>query len=179
MHRVHVIVSSLRSAGCALLLLVWAGAALALESGDRAPSFTAPVLNHPVLEDGTPISLESYRGKVIYLDFWASWCAPCATSLPILDALGDEFGPDQFQVVAVNVDRDPDRAVDFLSKRPVGYPSLTDPEGRLPIVFGVETMPTSFLIDRKGVIRHVHRGFRKGDEEALRHKILELMADGR
>lgn len=168
-------VSKLLSVACSLFVLLCAGAAPAVDSGEPAPNFTAPVLNHPVLEDGAPLSLESYRGKVIYLDFWASWCAPCAISLPVLDALGDEFGADRFQVVAVNVDRDPRRAEDFLAKRPVGYPSVTDPEGKLPVQFGVETMPTSFLIDQKGVIRHVHRGFREGDEEALRHKIHELM----
>jgi thiol-disulfide isomerase/thioredoxin len=179
MRRTHATFSSLRSAALALVLLALAGGAAALESGDAAPGFTAPVLNHPVLEDGAPLSLESYRGKVIYLDFWASWCAPCAVSLPILDALGDEFGPDRFQVLAVNVDRDTRRAEDFLAKRPVGYPSVTDPKGQLPVRFGVETMPTSFLIDQEGVIRHVHRGFRKGDEEALRHRILELMGGRR
>jgi peroxiredoxin len=148
-------------------------AAGALQSGDAAPGFSAPTLSGPTL------SLESYRGKVVFLDFWASWCAPCATSLPLLDALRREFGADGFQVVAVNVDRDPRKAEEFLTKRPVGYPSVSDPEGKLPVQFEVQTMPTSFLIDRKGVIRYVHRGFRKGDEDALRTRIRELMAAGR
>ena len=106
-------------------------------------------------------------------------CAPCATSLPVLDTLRSEFGPDQFQVVAVNLDRDPRKAESFLAKRPVGYPSVSDPEGKLPIQFGVETMPTSFLIDREGVIRYVHRGFRASDEVDLRARIRDLMASGK
>ena len=170
----------LRSIPRALLIASLAGTlwlgpdgAAALQSGDAAPSFSAPTLQ------GRSLSLESFRGKVVFLDFWASWCAPCATSLPLLDALRNEFGPDDFQVLAVNVDRDPDKATDFLTKRPVGYPSVSDPEGELPVRFGVQTMPTSFLIDREGVIRYVQRGFRKGDEDALRARIRELVARGR
>jgi peroxiredoxin len=154
---------------------LWLGpyGAAALQSGDTAPSFSAPTLQ------GRTLSLESLRGKVVFLDFWASWCAPCAQSLPVLDALRGEFGPEDFQVLAVNVDRDPRKAEDFLSRRPVGYPSVSDPEGALPVRFGVQTMPTSFLIDREGVIRYVHRGFRKGDEDVLRARIRELMGRGR
>jgi peroxiredoxin len=154
---------------------LWLGpdGAAALQSGDAAPSFSAPSLQ------GGTLSLESLRGQVVFLDFWASWCAPCASSLPVLDALRGEFGPDGFRVLAVNVDRDPRKAEAFLRKRPVGYPSVSDPQGELPVRFGVETMPTSFLIDRDGVIRYVHRGFRKGDAEVLRARIRELMARGR
>ena len=153
---------------------LWLGAqrAAALQSGDAAPAFSAPTLQ------GSTLSLESFRGKVVFLDFWASWCAPCAISLPVLDALSDEFGSDHFQVVAVNVDRDPRQARDFLAKRPVGYPSVSDPDGKLPVQFGLQTMPTSFLIDREGVIRYVHRGFRKSDEDDLRARIRELMGRG-
>jgi len=84
-----------------------------------------------------------------------------------------------FQVLAVNVDRDPADARTFLSRRPVGYPSAFDPQGELPGRFGVQTMPTSFLIDRQGVVRLVHEGFRKGDVDALRDHIQELVASGR
>jgi peroxiredoxin len=78
-------------------------------------------------------------------------------------------------VLAVNVDSDPEKARRFLEKRPVGYPSVTDPKGRIPETFGIETMPTSFLIDRDGVIRHVHNGFRRGDIESIRSRIRELV----
>jgi len=145
----------------------------ALEQGDKAPDFSAPGVS------GGTISLASYRGKVIYLDFWASWCGPCAQALPALDKLRQEFGADDFQVVAVNVDREPKLAQAFLKKRPVGYPSAIDPKGALPARFGVESMPTSFLIDRNGVVRHVQRGFRNGDVAPLREQIQELVAEAR
>ncbi len=145
----------------------------ALEKGERAPEFSAPGIA------GGTISLAAYRGKVVYLDFWASWCGPCAQALPALDQLRQEFPATDFQVVAVNVDREPKLAQAFLKKRPVGYPSALDPKGSLPAQFGVASMPTSFLIDRKGVVRHVQRGFRAGDVAPLREQIQELVAEAR
>jgi thiol-disulfide isomerase/thioredoxin len=158
---------------CAWLVLS-ASPAAALKPGDRAPAFSAKAL-----QGGASLSLSQYRGKVVYLDFWASWCAPCAAALPALDALRQEFPEDQFRVLAVNVDSDPKLARQFLDRRPVGYPSAADPEGTLPARFEVETMPTSFLIDRQGVIRHVHRGFVRDDVDDLRRRIQQLVAEGR
>jgi thiol-disulfide isomerase/thioredoxin len=162
---------------CSLALLcalVLAAAAGAVKSGDRAPAVKGARL------DGKgQLSLEAERGKVVYLDFWASWCKPCALSLPALDGFRKEFPAKDFAVFAINVDRDPAAARAFLSRRPVGYPSLFDPDGKLPGLFGVETMPTSFLIDRNGVIRRVHRGFRKEDVPELRAAIQELLRSGR
>jgi thiol-disulfide isomerase/thioredoxin len=174
-HVSHVRSRGLRAllVACSALLLCAAPAA-ALKEGDKAPIFTAPSL-----EGGSQVSLSHFRGKVVYLDFWASWCAPCLTSLPLLDELRKEFPAADFQIVAINVDADPKDGRAFLRKRPVGYPSATDPNGSLPSLFAVETMPTSFLIDRQGVIRHVQKGFRKGDLDGLREMIKELVASGR
>ena len=84
---------------------------------------------------------------------------------------------DRFQVVAVNLDQDPMKGVSFLERVPVGYPSGSDPDGAMPQAFGVETMPTSFLIDAKGIVRYVHPGFRKKDIDDLRERIRALLAD--
>jgi peroxiredoxin len=160
--------------GAALSLLVGlavAAQATALGDGSKAPDFKLPSL-----DGGKALALTAYRGKVVYLDFWASWCPPCLTSLPLLEELRKEFPADQFQILAVNVDQDVAKARKFLQKTGVGYPSATDPKGRLPEMFGVETMPTSFLIDRNGVIRYVHHGFRKGDVGPLRERIAQLVA---
>ena len=156
-----------------LVALSCAGVAGAIEKGEPAPAFKAPGLT------GGVVSLEAYRGKVVYLDFWASWCGPCAQALPALERLRQEFPAKDFQVVAVNVDRETSLAKTFLKRRPVSYPSAFDPEGAIPSRFGVETMPTSFLIDRNGIVRHVHKGFRKEDEASLRKRIQELVAAGR
>jgi peroxiredoxin len=159
-------------ASAAALLIVCALClpAGAIEQGEKAPNFTAPTLT------GGTVSLAAYRGKVVYLDFWASWCGPCAQALPALEELRKEFPPGDFQVVAVNVDREAKSAKAFLRKRPVGYPSALDPNGAIPEQFGVEVMPTSFLIDRDGTVRHVQRGFRTEDVVPLRKQIQQLVA---
>jgi len=121
------------------------------------------------------LDLASHKGKVVYLDFWASWCGPCAAALPAIDKLQKEFGDKGFQVLAVNVDQDVRDARRFLARRPVGYPSVADPTGSIPTRFEVETMPTSFLIDRDGVVQYVHKGFRSGDVEEIRSQITKLL----
>jgi thiol-disulfide isomerase/thioredoxin len=124
--------------------------------------------------DGVTVPAQ-YRGKVAHLDFWASWCAPCLKAIPEIEAMRKELASDGFQVVAVNLDTSPKKALRFLAKNPIGYPSASDPKGRLPKQFGVDTMPTSYLIDGEGVIRYVHRGFQRGDGTKLRAEIKKLL----
>ena len=153
-----------------LLLIAIAPTAAALDEGDRAPAFDLPAL------DGKgSVSLEQYKGKVVWLDFWASWCPPCLTSLPELEKLRKEMPAAQFQIVAINIDEKPKKAHRFLAKKPVGYPSASDPEGVLPEAFGLETMPTSYLIDQKGVIRLVHEGYHEGDIAKIKAEATRLM----
>jgi thiol-disulfide isomerase/thioredoxin len=151
-----------------------AAPAFALEAGDIAPSFRAPRLDG----SGT-LSLADLSGKVVFVDFWASWCAPCQKSMPQLDALAKEFPAERFALIGVNQDKDAAAAKKALGKRPVGYPSASDPEGGLPARFGLETMPTAYLIDGDGVIRYVHRGFREGDIEEVRERIQKLLVEPR
>jgi thiol-disulfide isomerase/thioredoxin len=155
---------------CVLHLLA-GSSATALGPGDEAADFEASLLGKDAL-----VSLSDHRGKVVYLDFWASWCDPCQKAIPAIEKLRGEFPAGDFQVLAVNVDKNIKKAKKFLKKNPVGYPSVTDPRGKLPRKFGLETMPTSYLIDRQGVIRYVHRGFRNGDVEEIRTQIAKLLA---
>jgi peroxiredoxin len=152
------------------ILFLTTSQASALDAGDRAPDFAAPTL------DGAGrVELSDYRGKIVYLDFWASWCAPCLKAIPEIEKIRSELPADAFQVVAVNLDQKKKKALRFLDKHPIGYPSASDPKGRLPDQFGVETMPTSYLIDAEGIIRYVHPGFKKGDGDKLRHEIRALL----
>ncbi len=157
-----------------LLVCVWLGGspgtAQALEEGDKAPAFSAPEL-----DGDAKLSLSAYRGKVVFLDFWASWCAPCLTSLPLLEELRKELADQDFQILAVNVDKDREKAKRFLSRHPIGYPSVSAPAGKLPETFELKTMPTSFLIDRDGVIRHIHDGFRPSDMDGIKDRIRALL----
>jgi thiol-disulfide isomerase/thioredoxin len=148
--------------------------AFALDAGDAAPSFSAPSLSGP-----GDLSLAQFRGKIVFVDIWASWCGPCLKSLPHLDELRKSYPSAKFQVLAVNVDRDPEKARAFRKKRPVGYPSVSDPEGRIPERFGLETMPTSYLIDDRGVVRFVNEGFRTGDIGKLQANIETLLGGAR
>lgn len=144
--------------------------AIALDAGDRAPAFALPAL-----DGGGQLDLAKYRGKVVWLDFWASWCPPCLSSLPELEKLRTQMPAKDFQILAVNLDKDPRKAVSFLKKNPVGYPNASDPEGKLPEKFGLQTMPTSYLIDRDGTIRLVHEGYRSGDIDTIRREVRKLV----
>ena len=152
-------------------LLLTAGAASALDEGDRAPDFQARSVS-----GDAEVVLHKMRGKVVLVDFWASWCAPCNAAMPQLEELSKQYPADQFVVLGVNVDKKLEDARRALERRPVTYANASDPTGMLPKRFGLETMPTSYLIDQNGVVRLVHRGFRNGDMDEIRKEIDALLA---
>ena len=144
----------------------------AISVGDTVPSFKARTI------DGSKsVTLEDYRGKVVLLDFWASWCPPCLKSLPKYNDLRREIGTADFEIVAINVDENTNDAKKFLQKHPVSYPVAKDPKGILPGVFGVKAMPTSYLIDKNGVVQYVHAAFKDGDMEKIKAEIEKLIAN--
>ncbi|MGB8169127.1 MAG: TlpA disulfide reductase family protein [Chthoniobacteraceae bacterium] len=132
-----------------------------------------PELSSFGLEGAVP----NLRGKVVYLDFWASWCAPCKASFPVLNRWQQQLGAKGFTVLGVNVDEKAVEMQDFLKKTPAMFPVVRDAAHKLVGVADVSSMPTSFLIDRKGVIRQVHNGFRPKDEAILAAKIAALLAE--
>lgn len=136
----------------------------------------APQFERIPLQGGTPISLAAYRGKVVFLDFWASWCGPCRQSMPVLDEIRQELAPRGFEILAINMDFRVEDALRFLRDYPVSYPVLRD-TGVLPETYGLEVMPTSYLIDRQGFIRHIHYGYRRGDGAQLRSAFLQLLEE--
>ncbi|HEX9009535.1 MAG TPA: redoxin family protein [Holophagaceae bacterium] len=117
-------------------------------AGGPAP---APALVAQTL-DGKPFSLAGLKGKVVLLDFWASWCGPCRKSLPAIDGLQSRFGEGRFQAVGVALDTDQGPIYDFLDQTPVHFTIVPDPSGHSAEAFGVVAMPTSFLIDAEGRI---------------------------
>ena len=125
------------------------------DAGDPkpAPSFSLPT------RAGTPVVLDSLRGKVVLVDFWASWCEPCKKSFPWMTSMQTRFGAKGFDVVAVNLDKNPDQAIAFLDQFPVQFPIAFDSKGKTAEAFDVSVMPSSFLIDRRGRIVYTHRGF--------------------
>jgi len=154
---------------------------LQLEAAAVAAGQTAPAVELPILSVGEAppgsMSLQQMRGKVVYLDFWASWCGPCRMSFPRLEQLRAELGSEGFEVLAVNVDEFEADALKFLEQLPVSYPVVRDAAGATPMKYGILGMPTAYLIDRQGVVRLVHQGFRKGDESGLRIEIMKLLGE--
>lgn len=140
---------------------------------------SAPPISLPLIATGTPevLTLDALRGKVVYLDFWASWCGPCRVSFPQLEALREELGPQGFEVLAVNVDEFEPDALRFLEDVSVTYPVVRDGDGVTPAIYGILGMPTGYLIDRAGTIRLIHQGYRKSDGAALREEIIELLGE--
>jgi thiol-disulfide isomerase/thioredoxin len=127
--------------------------------------------------DGTPVPLAAYEGKVLLIDFWASWCIPCKTSFPALDAIFREYKARGLEVLAVNLDEQRRQADAFLSAHPHQMPVLFDPKGAAPLAFGVKGMPTSFLIDKTGTIRFTHMGYSGNVDARYRQEIAQRLSE--
>ena len=165
----------LRTAGMFLLIhcSLLTTQALALEVGDTAPSLSLP----SIFADQAAIDLDALRGKTVYVDFWASWCAPCLRSMPAYNELYNRLKGEDFEFVAINVDNPIEDGLDFLIDAPLDFLIPSDPDGEAAERFGVIGMPTSYLIDPEGTIRLVHMGFRDGDMEEIEAAINALIAD--
>lgn len=127
------------------------------------------------LGGSSSITLSQYSGKVILLDFWASWCLPCRISFPLYQRLQNTYGGQGFVVIAVNEDDDPKAAQKFYSDLGVSFLAVEDTKKELASIFNPGEMPTSFLIDRQGNIIYTHEGFRSGDDERLEAKVKEVL----
>jgi cytochrome c biogenesis protein CcmG/thiol:disulfide interchange protein DsbE len=123
----------------------------ALKVGDSLPDLTALKL-----EGRLPDSL---KGKVVIVDFWASWCGPCAESFPVMDELQKKYKDQGLVILAVSVDEKATKMETFLKKNPVSFTVVRDAEHKLVASVGPETMPTSFIIDHAGKVRFLHNGF--------------------
>ncbi len=127
--------------------------------------------------DGTVVQLAAYKGKVLLVDFWASWCVPCKTSFPALDAIYREYQPRGLEVLAVNLDEERRHAEAFLSAHPHRMTVLFDPQGTSPLAFGVKGMPTSYVIDKTGTIRFTHMGYSGDVDVRYRQEITQLLSE--
>jgi thiol-disulfide isomerase/thioredoxin len=136
--------------------------ACALEPGQAAPEL-AVVKG----ADATTPRLADYRGKVVYLDFWASWCGPCKQSFPWMAAMQARYAAQGLQIIAVNLDADSEDGRRFLAATPAAFPVIFDPEGKLPRLYAIKGMPSSFLIGRDGRVRKQHAGFNPGIRQQL------------
>jgi cytochrome c biogenesis protein CcmG/thiol:disulfide interchange protein DsbE len=123
------------------------------------------------------LDLTSYRGRVIYLDFWASWCAPCRQSFPWMESLKRTYGDQGLAVIGINLDMDRADADKFLQQFHPTFDVRFDPRGELAEFYKVQGMPSSVLIDRHGVTRFTHVGFRPVDGAIYEAQLRELLAE--
>ncbi|PTQ90449.1 TlpA disulfide reductase family protein [Agitococcus lubricus] len=121
------------------------------------------------------LNLDAYKGKVVYVDFWASWCGPCRESFPWLKKMQQQRGKDGLVIIAVNVDQDKKLADAFLAEFQPEFKVLYDKDGKLAEDFKVSTMPSSFIIDRDGKPRFKHKGFHSAKQAQYESELNDLL----
>ena len=144
----------------------------AIEVGANAPDCTLTSM-----ADKQNLSLSQYQGKVLYVDFWASWCGPCAKSFPFLNELHKQLQAQGLQIVGVNLDENTDDAQAFLAKFPASFVVAADVSKQCAKDFEVKAMPSSYLIDRKGAVHHIHLGFKPGEAQEIRALTEKLLSE--
>jgi peroxiredoxin len=158
---------------CAMAAIIVASSAFAA-SGDAsgpAPTFTLTTLT------GQPGGLSEYKGQVVMVNFWATWCGPCQQEMPLLDQMYKKYKPAGFTLIGVNVDKESPAVKELLARKPVSFPVLLDPANQVSKAYHVDEMPSSVIIDRKGQIRYVHRGYKPGDENDYQDLIRKLIRE--
>lgn len=139
-----------------------------VSAADTAPDFSLPTSNGY-------ITLKSLKGRVVYVDFWASWCDPCRESFPWMNQMQERYAKQGLSIVAINLDKDRKLADQFLNEVPVNFKVAFDPEGKVATAYNVLGMPSSYLIDRGGNIHYVHVGFKAFSKADLEARIKSLL----
>ncbi len=151
---------------------------LLLACGATPPAAPAPaVVEAPLFIPVAELNLGELRGKVVLLDFWATWCQPCTDALPAYARLYEARQKFGFEVVAVSVDESAPRVERFLKAHPLPYLIAHDPKQTLAASYGASMLPTSVLIDRQGQVRHRWEGFDTAELGGLEARITALLAE--
>jgi len=145
--------------------------ALAGSAGGPAPTFTL------ASRAGQDVSLAQYKGQVVMLNFWASWCGPCRQEMPLLESIYKKYNKMGFTMIGVNVEPDSNAANQWLRATPVSFPILYDRDSKVSKLYDVAGMPSTVIIDRSGKVRVLHRGFKPGDENEYLDSIRTLIRE--
>jgi len=135
----------------------------------QAPTFVLPGINN------TQVNLEDYRGKVVLVDFWASWCTPCIRSFPWMEEMVEKYGEKGFVVIAINMDQESILATKFLQRYPNKLTIAFDPQGVVAEQYEIMGLPNSFILNKKGEIVYKHIGFRLAELDKYEAEILSLL----
>ncbi len=152
-----------------------------LTCGATAKSSKHEELNGPAKDftlksrNGKNVRLSDLRGRVVMLNFWASWCGPCRQEMPLLDKLAQRYEPAGFSLLGVNVDADKKLADKVLKDIPVDFEILYDPTSKVSEAYKVDVMPSSIMIDCDGNLNYLHRGYVSGDEKVYKSMIKKLL----
>lgn len=164
----------MNTASLMLLISIFASsvfAATALKEPEEAPDFTLKSLK------GSNLKLSEFRGDVVMINFWATWCGPCRQEMPILNDLYLKYRDMGFTLLGVNVEKNTTKAANMIRDLKVVFPVLFDTENSVSKLYKVEAMPSTVLVDRDGKLRYVHRGYVPGTEDEYVRQVRELMAE--
>jgi DsbE subfamily thiol:disulfide oxidoreductase len=153
---------------CTLASLSLASSDLA---GQPAPDFALKSAT------GENLRLSEYRGDVVMINFWATWCGPCRQEMPLLDELYSRYQRVGFNLLGVNIDDNTNRAMKMIDDLGVTFPVLFDSRKEVSELYAVDAMPVTVLVDREGIIRHVHHGYKPGYEEKYLEQIRSLLRE--
>jgi peroxiredoxin len=156
----------------ALALVPAMGSALEpLQTGAPAPNFQLNVMG------GKAMGLTDLKGQIVLMNFWGSYCGPCRKEFPILDQISRQYRGKGVTLVGINVEHDSSAAVDWLKETPVSFPILFDVDSKVSKLYGVDGMPSTVILDRKGTVRYVHRSYHAGVENEYIDQIRALMRE--
>jgi peroxiredoxin len=140
-------------------------------TGQAAPDFALKS------SAGENLRLSEYRGNVVMVNFWATWCGPCRQEMPLLDELYNRYERVGFSLLGVNIDDDSRKAMNMVAELGVNFPVLFDARKEVSKLYQVDAMPVTVIIDREGNVRHVHQGYKPGYEDQYLDEIRALLRE--
>jgi len=157
----------------AVALTAFAATSLASSGlvGNKAPDFALKS------STGENLRLSEYRGEVVMINFWATWCGPCRQEMPLLDDLYNRYERVGFKLLGVNIDDNSQRAIDMMRELGVNFPVLFDASKDVSKLYEVNAMPVTVILDREGNVRHVHQGYKPGYEEKYLNEVRALLRE--
>lgn len=159
-----------------LIVLFGLNSSLPAQAGTSPLSGPAQPFSLPT-RNGPPVQLADFKGDVVMINFWASWCGPCRQEMPLIEGLHKKYSRLGFTVLGVNVDANPQDAHKMLTEIPVSFPVGFDSKNKVSELYQIDAMPSTLMVDRKGNLRFLHRGYKPGYEADYEKQIRTLIRE--